>query len=128
MDEAEHCSRLAIMHQGKKLACDTPDTLKQSIGGDVITLSSPSPSQLKLDLKSRFAVEADEVDKTLSIERQRGHEFIPDLIEAFPGQIDSVSLGKPTLEDVFIRVTGHGLRQDPHPGEEEKPATKGRGH
>ena len=45
----------------------------------------------------------------LRIERPRGHAFIPELIEAFPGLIDSVSLGKPTLEDVFIHVTGRGL-------------------
>jgi ABC-2 type transport system ATP-binding protein len=121
MDEAEHCSRLAIMHQGKMLACDTPEALKGAIGGDVITLSSPAPAQLKQELRNRFAVEADEVDDTLRIERERGHEFIPELIESFPGQINSVSLGKPTLEDVFIRVTGHGLRQAPEP----TPAAKG---
>ena len=46
-------------------------------------------------------------DASVRIERERGHEFITDLVEAFPGQIDSVSVGKPTLEDVFIHQTGH---------------------
>jgi ABC-2 type transport system ATP-binding protein len=46
------------------------------------------------------------------IERQRGHEFVPDLVEAFPGEIDSVSVGKPTLEDVFIHLTGHRFEEE----------------
>jgi len=111
MDEAEHCNRLAIMHAGHLRACDTPEALKGSIGGDVITVSSPAPAELRAALRERLGIEADEVDNTLRIERPRGHAFIPELIEAFPGQINSVSLGKPTLEDVFIRVTGHGLRE-----------------
>lgn len=113
MDEAEHCSRLAIMEQGVMLACDTPEVLKQSIGGDVITLTSAHPAELKASLSDRFNIHAEQVDNLLRIERPQGHRFIPELIEAFPGQIDSVSLGKPTLEDVFIHVTGHKLREEP---------------
>ena len=51
------------------------------------------------------------VDRTLRIERPRAHEFIPELVEAFPGAIDSVSIGKPTLEDVFIHLTGHRFEE-----------------
>ncbi len=112
MDEAEHCSRLAIMERGQMLACDTPVAMKEAIGGDIITLSSAQPEQLKAGLRERFQIEADQIDNALRIERAQGHQFIPELIEAFPGQIESVSLGKPTLEDVFIRVTGHKLREE----------------
>jgi ABC-2 type transport system ATP-binding protein len=112
MDEAEHCSRLAIMEKGTMLACDTPTAMKEAIGGDVITLSSAHPVELKAALNERFSIKAEQIDNSLRIERAKGHQFIPELIEAFPGQIDSVSLGKPTLEDVFIHVTGHKLREE----------------
>ena len=57
-------------------------------------------------LRERLGVEPAEVDGSLRLERDRGHEFVPQLIEAAPGLVDSVSVGKPTLEDVFIRLTG----------------------
>jgi ABC-2 type transport system ATP-binding protein len=110
MDEAEHCDRLAIMDHGKPAACDTPAALKSRIGADVITLSTDDPTALAADVHERFNIDAEPIDSTVRIERQRGHEFIPQLVEAFVGRIRSVSLGKPTLEDVFIHVTGHGFR------------------
>ena len=110
MDEAEQCDRLAIMDAGKIAACDTPAALKSRIAADVITLTSDDPQGLAAALKDRFHVDAEQVDSTLRIERERGHEFIPQLVEAFVGKIRSVSLGKPTLEDVFIHVTGHGFK------------------
>ncbi len=111
MDEAEHCSRLAILDRGKLLANDTPAALKDRIGGDVIALTTARPDELREQLRARFSIEAEPIEhqRGLRFERPRGHEFIPQLIEAFPGLIDSVSVGKPTLEDVFIQVTGHGL-------------------
>jgi len=57
----------------------------------------------------RFAVKAEVVDGKVRIERDRGHEFVTDLVESFPGEIDAVAFGKPTLEDVFVHHTGHRL-------------------
>jgi ABC-2 type transport system ATP-binding protein len=110
MDEAEHCDRLAIMDAGKLAACDTPDALKARIGADVITLTGDDPDALVAAVRDRFGVPAERVDSVVRIERERGHEFIPQLVEALAGRVRSVSLGKPTLEDVFIRVTGHGFK------------------
>jgi ABC-2 type transport system ATP-binding protein len=110
MDEAEHCDRLAIMDAGKVAACDTPDALKSRIGADVITLTGDDPDALAAAVRERFGLAAERVDSVVRIERERGHEFIPQLVEALAGRIRSVSLGKPTLEDVFIRVTGHGFK------------------
>jgi ABC-2 type transport system ATP-binding protein len=109
MDEADRCNRLAILDQGKLVACDTPDALKERIGGDVIMLSCADPAAGAKAIRERFGVEVEQVDKTLRLERASGHQFVPQLIEALPGMFDSVSVGKPTLEDVFIRVTGHGF-------------------
>jgi ABC-2 type transport system ATP-binding protein len=106
MEEAEHCTRLAVMAAGKLLAADSPAALKDRIGGDVITLSSPDPTAQRAALRDRLGVEAEQIDNTLRLERDRGHAVVPQLIEAAPGLVDSVSVGKPTLEDVFIRLTG----------------------
>jgi ABC-2 type transport system ATP-binding protein len=109
MEEADRCSRLAIMQQGRLLACDTPAALKDRIGGDVITITSSKPGEVRSVLCDRLGVEAQEVGGTLRLERRQGHAFVPQLIEAAPGLIDSVSVGKPTLEDVFIQLTGQRL-------------------
>ena len=112
MEEADKCSRLAVMARGRMLACDAPAVLKEQIGGDVITLTTQRPAELRVLLREKLGIELAEVEQTLRLERQRGHEFVPQLIEAAPGLIDSVSVGKPTLEDVFIRLTGHRLRDE----------------
>ena len=112
MEEAERCSRLAIMQRGRLLACDAPDALKERIGGDVITIASSRPAEVRSLLHERLGTEAQEVDGMLRLERRRGHEFVPQLIEAAPGLIDSVSVGKPTLEDVFVQLTGHRFRDE----------------
>jgi ABC-2 type transport system ATP-binding protein len=112
MDEADRCTRLAIMTAGKLVACDTPAALKERIGGDVITITSNDAAALKARLHERLKLEAEEIDGTLRIERPRGHEFVPQLIEAAPGMVESVSVGKPTLEDVFIHLTGKRFRDE----------------
>jgi len=111
MEEADRCSRLAIMERGRLLACDSPAALKDRIGGDVITIASSRLSEVRATLHDRLGVDAREVDGFLRFERRRGHEFVPQVIEAVPGLVDSVSVGKPTLEDVFIQLTGQSLRE-----------------
>jgi ABC-2 type transport system ATP-binding protein len=109
-EEGDRCDRLAIMDRGRIVATGTPGQLKERIGGDVITLASEDPASLRESIARRFTdVTIEQVDDTLRIERRRAHEFVPQLVEAAPGMIRSVSVGKPTLEDVFIRVTGHGF-------------------
>jgi len=112
MEEADRCSRLAIMERGRLLACDTPAALKDRIGGDVISITTSSPAEVRSLLRERFGIEAQEVDGVLRLERRSGHQFVPQLIEAAPGLIDSISVGKPTLEDVFIQLTGQRLRDE----------------
>lgn len=107
MEEAEKCDRVMILHEGSLVALGTPAALTQEIGGDVITVESSRPEQLSTQIQQKFGATVRVVDGSLRIERERGHEFIPELVSAFPGQITSVTLGKPTLEDVFIRQTGH---------------------
>lgn len=107
MEEAERCDRVAILHEGRLVAYGTPEALKAQIGGDVILIESPDPESLRQKITQRFGGEARVIEGTVRIERLQGHEFIPQLVTAFPGEIASVTLGKPTLEDVFVRQTGH---------------------
>lgn len=107
MEEAEKCDRVAILHEGGLVTLGVPSDLKSQIGGDVISVETPDPETLCGLIKGRFGGAPAVVDGTVRIERERGHEFIPQLVSAFPGQVTSVHLGKPTLEDVFIHHTGH---------------------
>jgi ABC-2 type transport system ATP-binding protein len=107
MEEAEHCDRLAILSEGKLVALGTPAELKQEIGGDVIVLEAREPEALATRIRGRFNIEVRVVGSQLRIEKNQGHRFVTDLVESFPGEIDAVSVAKPSLEDVFIRRTGH---------------------
>jgi ABC-2 type transport system ATP-binding protein len=107
MEEAERCDRLAILSRGRLVACGAPRALKAEIGGDVIAIACADPAALAADLERRFGGPVSIVDGTVRLERPRAHEMIPRIVDAFPGRIDSVTIGHPTLLDVFIRRTGH---------------------
>lgn len=113
MEEAERCDRLAILNEGKLVALGTPAELKREIGGDVIWLEATrNARELAQRISKRFNVRAVAIgdgdsDSKLRIEIENGHRFIAELAEAFPGEIQTVTVSKPTLEDVFIHRTGH---------------------
>lgn len=111
MEEAEHCDRLGILHQGELVALGTPDELRASVGGDCLTIHSDDLEQLSQKISARFGITPQTVNHSLRLEHARGHELLKDLIDAFPDLVTSVSLGKPTLEDVFIHETGHQFWQ-----------------
>ncbi|MEI6083260.1 MAG: ATP-binding cassette domain-containing protein [Verrucomicrobiota bacterium] len=114
MEEAERCDRLALLDQGKLVALDKPAALKDRLGGDVISIQARDCDRLRDAIEKKFSVKASVIERTVRIERPRGHEFIPALVEAFPGEIEAISTGKPTLEDVFVHLTGHRF-DDPTP-------------
>jgi ABC-2 type transport system ATP-binding protein len=109
MEDADRCDRLLFLDKGKAVALDTPEALREEIGGDVVTIRGADLAELAGDIQSRFGQTAETVDGTLRLRRAGGPEFVPELFEAFPGRIEAVSVGKPTLEDVFIQKTGHRL-------------------
>ena len=118
MEEAERCDRLAILNEGNLVALGTPAELKSEIGGDVVLLDAASDAQsLAGKIRARFHVEATVLGNQVRIEREEGHRFVPDLVEAFPGEVQAISVSKPALEDVFIHRTGHKFWSE---GEPEK--------
>ena len=109
MDEAARCDRVGIIHEGRLVAIGAPQALTAAIGADVITIAASDPAGLAARVGARFGVEAGVFDEEIRIERDRAHAFVPELVEAFPGEIDAVTFGKPTLEDVFMHYTGKRL-------------------
>jgi ABC-2 type transport system ATP-binding protein len=117
MEEAERCDRVGILHQGTLVALDTPDALKARVGGDVVAIRVQNLQEFRDKLVKRFGCEPALVDGSLRVERPRGHEFVREVVEAFPGEVQSVTFGRPTLEDVFIRQTGHRFWDEEANGE-----------
>lgn len=106
LDEAEDCDRLGVLHEGQMVALDTPDTLRSSVGGDCLTIRSREPERLASDITARFGVAVQRVGDLLRIEHEGGHDLLRDIVAQFGAAITSVTLGKPTLEDVFVQRTG----------------------
>jgi ABC-2 type transport system ATP-binding protein len=128
MEEAERCDRLAILNEGNLVALGTPTELKSEIGGDVILLDAAHDAAVLAEhIRSRFHVETNVMGNQVRIEREGGHRFVPDLVEAFPGEIQAISVSKPALEDVFIHRTGHKFwSEEREPSSEEKKKKKRR--
>jgi ABC-2 type transport system ATP-binding protein len=109
LEEADRCDRLVLLHQGKIVAQGSPGELRSRIGGDVVVLDSPHGEELAGRIEQRFGVRPSLMDGQVRVEIANGHRFITEVVEAFPGSIDSVGLHKPTLEDVFVRETGAAI-------------------
>ncbi len=107
LEEADKADRIAILNQGELVALDTPEALRATVGGDSITIQTGEPAALARGIAERFGCQAGVVGDAVRLEQPDGHQWIARLVEAFPGQIEAITLGKPTLEDVFIERTGH---------------------
>lgn len=106
LEEADKADRLAILDQGKLVALETPDKLRSEVGGDTLTIEADDPTGLAARVRDRFGGDVQTLDGRVRLERPDGHRLVAQLVEAFPGEVRSVMLGKPTLEDVFIARTG----------------------
>ncbi len=106
LDEADRCDRLLLMHEGARVAEGTPAELKGRVGGDVVVLETAEPEELARRIEARFGVAVTAANGRLRVEIANGHRFVADAFEAFPGSIGAVELHKPTLEDVFLDLTG----------------------
>ena len=91
LDEADGADRLAILSEGRLVALGRPDALRAEVGGDSITIESPSPALLAEAIRDRFNLPAAVVDAAVRLEVPAGHQWIARLVEAFPGQITAHS-------------------------------------
>jgi len=126
-DEADAAHRIGILDRGRVVALGTPSALKAEVGGDVVTVETREEGgapALAGEIAARFGEDAGRVAAvggTVRIERPGGHTFVPALVEAFPGRFRSLTLGAPSLEDVFIDRTGRAFRE----ADAEEPAAAG---
>jgi ABC-2 type transport system ATP-binding protein len=109
LDEAEHCTRLAILDRGRIAAEGSPDSLRREVGGDCITISADEPHAMCVAIEQRFGLIPRRLQETLRIEDVRDPQLATQLLQHFGEQLRSLTIGRPTLEDVFIRRTGHRL-------------------
>ncbi len=114
MAEAERCDRLALLDGGAIVAEGAPAALEREIGGDVVTLSGEDADALAREISARFPDLSPRAvngpgGAVVRLESERGHELVPRLAEALPGRVHSITVSRPTLEDVFLHRTGHRL-------------------
>jgi ABC-2 type transport system ATP-binding protein len=113
MDEADlNCDRIGIIDRGKIIALDTPARLKDAVGGDVITLRTTDNAAALTEIKSRYNIEALAKDDQVVFSVQGGETFLPEFVKNFSGQIQGISLRRPTLDDVFLKYTGREIRSE----------------
>jgi ABC-2 type transport system ATP-binding protein len=120
LEEAERADRIAIMHKGQLAALDTPGALQAAVGGDAITIRTKDPAALSAEIQKQFNISAMVLDNSVRLEQPNGHQWIPRLVEAFPDRTESITLGRPTLEDVFIHFTGHRFWNEVEPDTQPK--------
>ena len=109
MDEAERCDRVALLDEGKLVALDTPQSLRSELGGDRVILESAQPDRLAQEIRERLGIEASMEGDAVRLESEDGMALAQKLMAAFPEQVRAVRVGKPTLEDVFLALTGRKL-------------------
>jgi ABC-2 type transport system ATP-binding protein len=110
MDEAEHCDRIAIMDRGEIVVVDTPEALKASVGADRVVLGTDDDSAALAALRSRFGIEATTAEGAVTFHVASGEAFVPRLFAELGVAITSVTVARPTLDDVFMRYTGTTIR------------------
>jgi ABC-2 type transport system ATP-binding protein len=109
LEEADRCNRLVLLHRGEVVTEGSPQALRARIGGDVVVLEVADTQATAAAIEQRFHVQPTVREGQLRVEIKDGHRFITEVVEAFPGSIDSVGLHKPTLEDVFVHETGASI-------------------
>ncbi len=110
MDEAENCDRIAVIDRGRIQALDTPAGLKRLVGGDqVVVTGDPT---LQRDIAGRYGVEVRQVGREFHFRVEHGSEFLPRLAVDFDGRVGSIQVKPPSLDDVFLLLTGRAIREE----------------
>ena len=110
MDEAEICDRIAIIDHGKIIALESPEKLKRSLKGDTLYIQTEDDDRAAMEISERFSLETRKTEKGLSLIVEGGERFIPELFKGLSIPINSVNLKRPSLDDVFINLTGREIR------------------
>jgi ABC-2 type transport system ATP-binding protein len=112
MDEAENCDRIAIIDHGRIVALDTPAALKQRVGKDMVTARSADPAALARLLADKYGIESTPAEGGLTFLVEGGDAFIVKLLGDDRPALDGISVRRPTLDDVFLSLTGRQIREE----------------
>jgi ABC-2 type transport system ATP-binding protein len=119
MDEAEHCDRIAIIDHGRIVALGTPEELKRKVGKDVVTVRTKSPEPLRRLLEERHGISPERTDDGLSFRVEEGEAFIVELVAEARVRLSGIAVHRPTLDDVFLALTGRQIRDENGNGSKE---------
>ncbi len=111
MDEAENCDRIAIIDYGRTVALDTLEKLKDGVGGDVISIKTEDNEEAMRLLEGQYKLKPGIENGIISFTVPHGEEFLPKFVSGFPLRLLSIGLRRPTLEDVFLKLTGRNIRE-----------------
>ena len=112
MDEAEKADRIAVIDYGKLIAMDTPAKLKRMVGKDIVSLKTDDNDKAAEEIRLRYQIEARHDGDGLCFEVTNGEEFLPVFLREFNIRIIGVSMRRPSLDDVFLKLTGHEIREE----------------
>jgi ABC-2 type transport system ATP-binding protein len=112
MDEAEYCDRIAIIDAGQIVALGTPQELKAMVGGDVVTIAAADTAAAAEQLRAAFNLEPVVTDGELRVEVKDSAAFMPRLFSELRVPVTSVSSRSPSLDDVFLKLTGRAIREE----------------
>jgi ABC-2 type transport system ATP-binding protein len=110
MDEAEHCDRIAVIVHGQIVALDTPDGLKGAVGGDLMTITTADSHAAANEVRERYGVSPVVVGGTVRFHVPAGEAFLPEFVRSVSFPLQAISVRRPTLDDVFLRLTGRAIR------------------
>jgi ABC-2 type transport system ATP-binding protein len=112
MEEAEYCDRIGIIDHGSIQAVDTPEALKGMVGGDVVTITTADDERAAPIVSSLAGAPATATDGELRVEVSDAAAFVPRLVRELPIEVKSVAFHRPSLDDVFLKLTGRAIRAD----------------
>jgi ABC-2 type transport system ATP-binding protein len=110
MEEAEYCDRIAIIDHGEIVVIDSPEALKAGIGKDRVQIHTGDDAAAINALRDRFGVTAAVHEGVVTFAVRSGEEFVPRLFAELGLPIRSVSVSRPSLDDVFMSYTGSTIR------------------
>lgn len=112
LEEAENCDQIAIIDHGKIVAMDTPARLKSQIEGTLIFLKTEDDEKTKEFLKNRYQLTAEDDEGGIVFEVSAPEKWLPNFLRDSPIPVLKLNLHRPSLEDVFIHLTGREIREE----------------
>jgi ABC-2 type transport system ATP-binding protein len=111
MEEAEVCDKIAIIDNGKIISMGSPDELKKTVGGDIVYVKTTDNANAKKDIEKLFGLNVTEKEGEIYMTCTMGDTCIPEMIRTIGEKVISVRLQRPTLNDVFLKLTGKAIRE-----------------